>query len=228
MRSSTHCSARRPGVTSSRTGWFRPTTSARSSSSSPGWRSPCSSCSGHRESSGTVASRCSMSAELVPPAPNQTPDAQPGVAKSDPILVAESVRRQFGGLVAVDVDHAEVQRNEITALIGPNGAGKTTFFNLPTGLDDANHAQWSFDGVPVAGRAPHKLARLGMVRTFQLTRALARLSVMQNMRLGATGQLGERVWAAPWWSPWANQERDNTARADELLERFRLDHMRDE
>ena len=172
-----------------------------------------------------------MSAEpvdLVPTATGHTADAVPGVAKSDPILVADSVRRQFGGLVAVDVDHVEVQRGEITALIGPNGAGKTTFFNLLTGFDDADHGQWYFEGEQVAGRAPHKLARIGMVRTFQLTKALARLSVMQNMRLGATGQVGERLWAAPWWFPWANQERIVTERADELLQRFRLDHMRNE
>jgi branched-chain amino acid transport system ATP-binding protein len=172
-----------------------------------------------------------MSAEapqLVPATTERPPDAQPGVAKSDPILVVDSVRRAFGGLVAVDVDHVEVQRNEITALIGPNGAGKTTFFNLLTGFDDANSGQWRFEGEPIAGTPPHKLARLGMVRTFQLTKALARLSVMQNMRLGATGQLGERVWAAPWWFPWATQEKENTDRADELLARFRLDHMRDE
>jgi branched-chain amino acid transport system ATP-binding protein len=158
----------------------------------------------------------------------EPPAAVAGVAKSDPILVVDSVRRQFGGLVAVDVDHVEVQRRQITALIGPNGAGKTTFFNLLTGFDDANHGQWYFDGEQVAGRSPHKLARLGMVRTFQLTKALARLSVIQNMRLGATGQVGERVWAAPWWLPWRNQEETNTERADELLARFRLDHMRDE
>ena len=105
-----------------------------------------------------------MSAEpvdLVPTATGHTADAVPGVAKSDPILVADSVRRQFGGLVAVDVDHVEVQRGEITALIGPNGAGKTTFFNLLTGFDDADHGQWYFDGEQVAGRAPHKLARIG-------------------------------------------------------------------
>ena len=172
-----------------------------------------------------------MSAEpvgLVPAVSEPAPDGQPGVAKSDPILVADSVRRAFGGLVAVDVDHVEVQRNQITALIGPNGAGKTTFFNLLTGFDDANHGQWRFDGEQVAGTAPHKLARIGMVRTFQLTKALARLSVMQNMRLGANGQVGERVWAAPWWFPWASQEKEITERADELLQRFRLDHMRDE
>ncbi len=169
-----------------------------------------------------------MSADLVPAEAERTPDGTPGVAKSDPILVVDAVRRAFGGLVAVDVDHVEVQRNEITALIGPNGAGKTTFFNLLTGFDDPNTGQWTFDGEPVAHTKPHRLARLGMVRTFQLTKSLARLSVIQNMRLGASDQRGERWWAAPWQFVWGAQERAITERADELLQRFRLDHMRDE
>ncbi len=121
-------------------------------------------------------------------------DNRPGVPKSDPILVADSVRRAFGGLVAVDVDHAEVQRGEITALIGPNGAGKTTFFNLMTGFDEPDQGQWTFDGTSIEGMQPYKVARLGMVRTFQLTKVLARLTVIENMRLGATGQPGERLW----------------------------------
>ena len=62
-------------------------------------------------------------------------DIGPGCAKVDPILIADSVRKTFGGLVAVDVEHVEIPRHAITALIGPNGAGKTTFFNLFTGFD---------------------------------------------------------------------------------------------
>jgi branched-chain amino acid transport system ATP-binding protein len=155
-------------------------------------------------------------------------EPQPGVAKPDPILVADSVRRAFGGLVAVDVDHVEVQRHEITALIGPNGAGKTTFFNLLTGFDQPDTGRWLFDGQEVADASPHKLARIGMVRTFQLTKSLARMSVIENMRLGAKAQHGERFWKAALQLFWGAQEREITQRADELLQRFRLDNMRDE
>ena len=153
---------------------------------------------------------------------------EPGVAKPDAILVVESVHRQFGGLIAVDVDHVEVQRGVITALIGPNGAGKTTFFNLLTGFDEPDHGRWLFDGADVTGQSGYKLARAGMVRTFQLTKSLSRLSVMQNMKLGAQGQKGERFWSSLLPPVWRSQEREIEARADELLARFRLDHMREE
>jgi neutral amino acid transport system ATP-binding protein len=153
---------------------------------------------------------------------------EPGVAKPDPILVADSVHRHFGGLVAVDVEHVEIQRGLITALIGPNGAGKTTFFNLLTGFDEADSGRWTFDGVDASGESAYKLARAGMVRTFQLTKSLSRLSVMENMKLGAQGQSGERFWSSLIPAIWRSQETANEARAASLLERFRLDHMRDE
>ncbi len=153
---------------------------------------------------------------------------EPGVAKPDPILVADAVQRHFGGLTAVDVDHLELQRGCITSLIGPNGAGKTTFFNLMTGFDRPNTGEWSFDGTPLAGVPAYKVAQRGMVRTFQLTKALTRLSVLENMKLGATGQRGERFFSSLLPGGWRGQEAEIEARAEELLVRFRLDHMRDE
>ena len=152
----------------------------------------------------------------------------PGVKKPDPIVIADNVVRKFGGLTAVDVEHLEIQRGAITALIGPNGAGKTTFFNLLTGFDKPNSGNWTFNGIPLAGVAPHKVARLGMVRTFQLTKALFRLSVMDNMRLGAKNQIGEGILRALLPFTWKKEELQNTQRATELLTRFKLDTKADD
>ncbi|GAB3696463.1 ABC transporter ATP-binding protein [Nocardiopsis oceani] len=147
---------------------------------------------------------------------------EPGSVKSDPILVADGVKRSFGGLTAVDVGHLEVQRGTITALIGPNGAGKSTLFNLLTGFDRVDGGNWSFEGRRINGRRGHQVARAGMVRTFQLTKALTRMTVLDNMLLGAPGQLGERMAGAFLRPAWRGQEKANTAKAMELLERFRL------
>jgi branched-chain amino acid transport system ATP-binding protein len=147
----------------------------------------------------------------------------PGSPKPDPILIADHVSRAFGGLKAVDVTHVEIQRGAITALIGPNGAGKTTLFNLLTGFDKPDSGEWTFNRKSVAGTAPYRLARMGMVRTFQLTKALSRMTVMDNMLLGASGQSGERVLNALLPFTWKAQEKANIERAMELLARFNLD-----
>jgi neutral amino acid transport system ATP-binding protein len=154
--------------------------------------------------------------------------AEPGVPKPDPILIADGVMRHFGGLLAVDVDHVEVQRGLITALIGPNGAGKTTFFNLLTGFDEANSGRWSFDGHSLEGMPAHRVPHTGIVRTFQLTKSLSRLTVIENMKLGAMGQRGEGVLAALVRPLWRSQEREIEERAQNLLARFSMAHMRDE
>jgi neutral amino acid transport system ATP-binding protein len=153
---------------------------------------------------------------------------EPGVPKGDPILVAEGIERRFGGLLAVDVEHLELQRGAITGLIGPNGAGKTTLFNLLTGFDKPNAGTWSFNGSSLGGVPAHKVARRGMVRTFQLTKALSKMTVMDNMKLGASRQGGERFLTALVPPLWRAREREVEERAAELLGRFKLDHMRDE
>jgi neutral amino acid transport system ATP-binding protein len=85
----------------------------------------------------------------------------PGAHKSDPILIADGIKRTFGGVHAVDVDHLEVQRGSITALIGPNGAGKTTLFNLMTGFDKPNTGTWSFEGRPLGRVSATRVAQSG-------------------------------------------------------------------
>ena len=152
----------------------------------------------------------------------------PGAKKDDSILVADNVRRAFGGLVAVDVEHVEVPRNMITALIGPNGAGKTTFFNLLTGFDTPDTGSTQFNGVEMNGKPAHRVAQAGMIRTFQLTKALSRMTVLENMRLGAANQKGESFWRGIFSPLWRHQENEITAKADSLLDRFNLAHMRDE
>ena len=155
-------------------------------------------------------------------------DASPGCQKVDPILIADNVSRQFGGLTAVNVAHLEIPRGKITALIGPNGAGKTTLFNLLTGFDKPTTGTWTFEGKDLAGVPSYKVARLGMVRTFQLTKALSMLSVIENMRLGAQKQPGERFLSALFRPLWSSFESRITERAEELLKRFKLDAKRDD
>jgi ABC-type branched-subunit amino acid transport system ATPase component len=153
---------------------------------------------------------------------------EPGAPKPDAIVVADGVRRTFGGLTAVDVDHVEIQRGVITALIGPNGAGKTTFFNLLTGFDRPDQGDWSFNGTSLKSVPAYRVSRMGMVRTFQLTKVLSRLTVLENMRVGATGQRGETLLRAMFAPFWRGQERSNTERADALLERFLLIKKRED
>jgi branched-chain amino acid transport system ATP-binding protein len=153
---------------------------------------------------------------------------EPGVAKPDPIMTAVGVRRSFGGITAVDVERVEIQRGSITALIGPNGAGKTTFFNLMTAFDTPDTGSWTFEGKSLENVPAHKTADMGMVRTFQLTKSLTKMSVIENMKLGATGQKGEKWWNGLLPFTWRHQEREIEARADALLARFKLDHMRNE
>ncbi|MGD9606031.1 MAG: ABC transporter ATP-binding protein [Leucobacter sp.] len=162
----------------------------------------------------------------------RTLEQTPGVAKPDPILTVDRIERRFGGMTAVNVEHLEVQRGAITALIGPNGAGKTTFFNLITGFDQPSNAKrligggdakWSFNGKTMRKTGASQAARAGMVRTFQLTKALGRMTVLQNMLIGANNQPGENLIVAPFKPLWAARERENVERAKDLLTRFKLD-----
>jgi neutral amino acid transport system ATP-binding protein len=106
------------------------------------------------------------------------------------------LRKRFGGLQAVDGATFAVRRGTVTALIGPNGAGKTTAFNLVTGFYAPDAGLVRFDGHDVTGWRPDRIARLGMVRTFQLTRFFGKMTVLDNVMIAAPEQPGERLGTA--------------------------------
>ena len=154
--------------------------------------------------------------------------AAPGCKKKDPILVADHIKKTFGGLTAVDVEHLEIPKNAITALIGPNGAGKTTLFNLLTGFDTPDTGSWELMGSSLSGVPSFKVAKMGQVRTFQLTKALGLLTVIENMKLGAKDQKGESLISALIPAIWRKQDKEIEVKAMELLSRFKLDAKRDD
>jgi neutral amino acid transport system ATP-binding protein len=111
-----------------------------------------------------------------------------------PLLLARGLCKTFGGVKAVQQAGIEVATGSITGLIGPNGAGKTTFFNLLSNFIRPDSGQIEFNGQKIDRLQPHQIAQLGMVRTFQVAKALSRMSVLENMLLGAQHQMGEKFW----------------------------------
>jgi ABC-type branched-subunit amino acid transport system ATPase component len=110
------------------------------------------------------------------------------------ILEIAAVEKHFGGIAAVDRASFDVLQGSITALIGPNGAGKTTLFNVVSGFYKPERGEIRFNGRRIGGKPPHAIARLGLVRTFQITKALTRMSVLENVLLAAPDQPGEHLW----------------------------------
>jgi len=142
---------------------------------------------------------------------------------TEPLLEVRDVAKQFGGLHAVDGASFDVERGSITALIGPNGAGKTTLFDIITGFQRADHGAITLDGERIDRCPPHTIARRRMVRTFQITKALSAMPVLDNMMLAAPAQPGEHLTGLLLRAPLARRrEKEVRERAHELLEVFGL------
>jgi neutral amino acid transport system ATP-binding protein len=140
-----------------------------------------------------------------------------------PVLQVRDVVRRFGGILAVNGATFDVQEGSVTALIGPNGAGKTTLFNVITGFYRGERGSVRFRDREILRRPPYVIARLGMVRTFQITKALAKMPVIDNMMLAAPNQPGEQLVNLIVRPAAARQrEREARERAEELLEIFQL------
>jgi branched-chain amino acid transport system ATP-binding protein len=145
-------------------------------------------------------------------------------SSAQPILAIEGLAKHFGGLRAVEGASFSVRRGSLTALIGPNGAGKTTLFDLVSGFATPDKGAIRFNGRSITGLPPHRIAALGLVRTFQLTRVFAAMTVLDNMMLAAPSQPGESLWHL--LAPRRAHRRSEAAareRALALLRQFDLD-----
>ncbi len=142
----------------------------------------------------------------------------PTPAKNDDLLVAMSVRKEFGGLLAVnDLDFAIPQR-AIVSLIGPNGAGKTTFFNMLTGLYKPTAGAVIFDGHDVTGKPPHTITKAGIGRTFQNIRLFPQMTALENVLVGMHSRLKGGILGSIFGTPRVRrEEREASEKARELL-----------
>jgi len=131
--------------------------------------------------------------------------------KSDGLLVAAKVSKVFGGQRAVDDVSFALARGAIGGLIGPNGAGKTTLFNCLSGFLQPSAGQVWLDGQAIGGAAPSRVFGAGLARTFQIPRPFPEMTVLENVMIAPTGQLGERFWAN-WLRPAAVAAQERATR----------------
>ncbi len=115
------------------------------------------------------------------------------------LLEVSRVSKSFGGISALDACSIDVEKGSVTGLIGPNGSGKTTLFNVITGYEAVDEGDIHFDGQPITNTKPDRIFRLGIGRTFQLTRIFPRLTVLENMHVAAQ-RAGARALLRRWSS----------------------------
>ena len=148
---------------------------------------------------------------------------------SQSYLAVEHIRKSFGGVSALNDVTLSVDQGLITTVIGPNGAGKTTLFNAIAGHLRLDEGTIWFQGARVDRLPNYQVARRGIGRTFQLTRVLTKMSVVDNVLVAATGQPRESLRSVFGWAPAVRQrERDIEKRAHSLLELVHLDHLADD
>ncbi|WP_336330465.1 ABC transporter ATP-binding protein [Haloarcula sp. CGMCC 1.2071] len=163
-----------------------------------------------------------------PEAAEQRETAVTSDAIDSPLLVVDGLRKEFGGVVAVDGATFSVAEGSLTGLIGPNGAGKSTTFNCITGIHEPTGGRVTFDGQDITGLAPYTLANRGLVRTFQIARELSDMTVLENVMLAPGGQAGESVVRSVTPGLRGDVIKDEVAvrdRAWETLEFFEIDHL---
>ncbi len=146
-----------------------------------------------------------------------------------PILECDSIERRFGGLVAVTGVSFDIKRGEIFGMVGPNGSGKTTLTNAITGFYPPNTGTIRLDGRDITGTIPHKVAKLGISRTFQNLALFNGMSVLDNILLGRHIHQHPSVWrtAFYWWLA-RPEEIENREIVEEVIDFLQLESIRHE
>ena len=141
-------------------------------------------------------------------------------APGEIILKLDHVTKRFGGLVAVNDVSFDVKKGEVFALIGPNGAGKTTLFNGVTGLLPPTDGSVIFEGREIAGTKPHKVAQLGIARTFQNIRLFEYMTALENVLVGQHSRMHAKLWDALFKLP--RERREEALVVDRAMELLRF------
>ena len=153
----------------------------------------------------------------------QAPDTQPSGGSQPPesggdLLIAAAIRKEFGGLLAVNDLDFTIPHRSIVSLIGPNGAGKTTFFNMLTGLYKPTSGAIVFDGAEITDKPPHAITKAGIGRTFQNIRLFPQMTALENVLVGMHSRLKGGILGSILSTPRVRrEEKEAQDRARELL-----------
>ena len=147
---------------------------------------------------------------------------------SSDLIFVKDLKKSFGGLKAVDVKELSFKEGQLASIIGPNGAGKTTFFDLISGFQNADSGEILLKENNISSSQPYKIARMGMVRTFQLTKVFDRMTVSENILFSASSLKNDRFINSLFISSKKSKvEQELDEKKNEVLNMVNLYHMKD-
>ena len=144
------------------------------------------------------------------------------------MLKVHNLRKSFGGVEAVNIDDLSFQLNQLTSIIGPNGAGKTTFFDLISGFQTADSGDIFLNGDDISNSQPYQIARMGMIRTFQLTKVFDRMTVLENLMFSGSSVTNDSFTKSIInTKKQRNYETELKDKSYEIMEDLNISHMAD-
>ena len=147
---------------------------------------------------------------------------------SNSLIEVNNLKKTFGGLTAVDIKQLGFNKGQLTSIIGPNGAGKTTFFDLISGFQNSDSGDIHLKNKDISNYQPYKIARMGMVRTFQLTKVFDRMTVLENLLFSGSEISNDSLFKSVIKSKSQRKYEENLkAKAKNIMEELNILHMAD-